>query len=147
MRTRRKTSAQSHIPGNSQGCITIAALHRTLPGHYLPAPALPLVTPDAVSFQIVRPPLITLRPTLACLQGGAGGADSGSNNRRANDATHPNIPWPTAPYSATATDTRTAVTHILRGAKREKITPPPHLVLAPPPPKGGVAWKYQKSSL
>ena len=65
--TRLDTTVHLPVSRSLQGCIAIASFQHAFLGHFLSAPALPLVTADAGSSQIATPPLNILRPTLACL--------------------------------------------------------------------------------
>ena len=80
IRTWQDTPALTTLTASFQGCLTVAALQRALPVHYLTASAAPTATTDVDLFKLTRLPPSALRPTLAHLQGGVGNAESGSND-------------------------------------------------------------------
>ena len=93
IQTHRDTATQSPVLGLFQGGISIAALQRAFPGHYLSEPAesqasSPLGSTSTLPLGLLSPPTRVIprslspptlpgvpRPSLARLRGGAGGDD------------------------------------------------------------------------
>ena len=86
IQTRCETHMQDPLPGSFQVHFASAAFQYTFLGHYIfgtsKSLALPLVSIYTGSFELARPPPSVLRPTLACLRGGVGDADSGADNEQ-----------------------------------------------------------------
>ena len=79
IRTRWDTPELMTLPSSLRGRLTVAALQRAFPGHYLTALFAPPITPDAAPFQLMRLSLSSCFPNLAFLRGGVGNTDSGSD--------------------------------------------------------------------